>query len=305
MWVRHLSRFCASLRHRSDWRSRPRVRAARYVLKALSAPRLHARWVAVLFDDALDPVRRRDTRLFERWQHRWVSRHFSPRRKLRLLMDHYAYLPRLLGPDAVMRLGRGEPFDLAAATLKDGRELRVFLALPPLRCIEGELQIGLAIDRRRFFSMTITLCPDNGRVWIGCMQGVRSDTARDEIRAFTRACHGLRPKDLLLSMVRVVARRAGIPTIGGPGNRDHVFGRTDRVKACYDTFWLEAGASRIDGGLFETSAAEPVRNIAHVESKHRSAFRAREAVREDLGEQVAYALARQSSAALYRRKRAR
>ncbi|MDF4001854.1 DUF535 family protein [Luteibacter sp. PPL552] len=299
----HLSHLHASLHHRNDWHSRPRTRALRYVIRSLYAPRLHDRWMAMLFSDALSPLLARDTHLFERWQHRWVSRGFSRRQKLRLLLDHYAYLPTLLGPEALAGLGRGERINVARTSLKDGRELRVFLAAPILRCLEGELVIGLSLDHEPVVSMTLTLCPDAGYVLVGCVQGARSETTLTDIRAITRACHGLRPKDLLLSMVRVIARKVGVPTVRGPGNRAHVFGNTTRVKACYDTFWLEAGAMRGDDGLFGTPSDEPVRSIARVDSKHRSAFRARENLRHDLSVQVAYALAVHASSAAYHRKR--
>lgn len=280
--MRTLLRLAASVRHRNDWHSHPRLRAVRYLAKTCYAPSLHARWLSVLDDPLTQPATLRDTHLFERWQHQWVSRGFSPADRLRRLLDHHRTMHSLLAPWMLDRLWAGEELDVGSVTIKDGRTLHAYLAAPILRCLEGELVVGLRLDDRILFSMTVTLCPETAETLVGCIQGPRSETGLADVRELTRQCHGLRPKDLLLSLVRALGVSAGTPFVRGPGNRLHVFWQTQRVKACYDTFWLEAGATMRPDGLFEMPAVEPFREPSMVASKHRSAFRAKEILRQTL-----------------------
>jgi len=275
-----------SLHPRNDWHNHPRLRAARYLLRTATAPRLHRRWLAQLNTTAMREATLRDGHLFERWQHRWVSRQFGKRERLVRLIDHHGLMPRLLSADDLLRVCRGETLVAGDAAGKDGKPVQVTVAAPILRCLEGELVLGLVWRGTAVFSMTITLCPGRDEVLVGCIQGPRSHDGLGLVRDVTKACHGLRPKDLLLSAVRSVATAAGITRVRGPGNQAHVFGNTHRVKASYDGFWEEAGGTMGADGLYEVSAAEPVRDMQYVPSKHRSAFRAREALRETLCTEV-------------------
>jgi uncharacterized protein VirK/YbjX len=122
---------------------------------------------------------------------------------------------------------------------------------------------------------------------IGCLQGAANNAGLDAVRDLTRQCHGLRPKNLLLSMVRAVAEALGMEQVYGVSNGAHVFaGIANKVKADYDGFWLEAGGTETEDGFFELPPREPHRDAADVESKRRSEFRRREALRQQACEKV-------------------
>jgi uncharacterized protein VirK/YbjX len=275
-----------SLRHRNDWHNLPPLRAVRYVLRTAIAPQLHAQWLARLNTPVMREATLRDGHLFERWQHRWINRRFTARERLVRLIDHHGVMPQLIGSADLSRLYRGETLIIGEATGKDGSCLQATLSAPILRCLEGELMVGLAWRGSPVFSMTVTLCPAHGETLVGCIQGPRSEHGLALVRELTKACHGLRPKDLLLSVVRAMSLGAGIAHIRGPGNQWHVFGGMARLKASYDTFWDEAGGVPQENGMFQIPAQEPLRDILEVASKHRSAFRAREAFREGLSAEV-------------------
>ncbi|QWT21622.1 VirK/YbjX family protein [Bacillus sp. NP157] len=297
--MRLLNAWITSLHDRNDWHDRPLLRAIRYLLKSFCHPVLHARWLMQLQCTGMHAARRRDGHLLERWQHRWASRTFTPRDRLRRLLDHHAAATGLFGHETLHQLWRGTPFVAGRTTLKDGSHLELWLMAPLLRCLEGELKLALGWHGEVIFSMTLTLCPGHGDSIVGCIQGANTPGAQEAVRALTRACHGLRPKDFLLSMARALSRAAGIETIRGPGNRHHVLNRTGRLKACYDTFWLEAGATLTKDGMFALSAAEPVRDLALVPSKHRSAARARDALRVDMTQALLRCLHRDNVTALF------
>jgi uncharacterized protein len=286
--MRAAIRLAASLRHRNDWHSSPRLRAVRYLLKTFIAPRAHADWLALLADTAMRTAVARDTHLFERWQHRWVSRRFGYADRVARVIDHHRATLHMLPAIQRERLWADERIATPGVTAKGGETLQAFLSAPIKRCLEGELVVGLAFRGAPVFSMTVTVCPATNETLVGCIQGPRSESGLADVRELTRLCHGLRPKDFLLSLVRVVAAAGHTRTIRGPGNAMHVFGHTSRLQANYDGFWEEAGATLGADGLYSVPAAEPIRAVGDVPSKHRSAFRAREALRLALCNQLGH-----------------
>ena len=48
---------------------------------------------------------------------------------------------------------------------------------------------------------------------IGCLQGAPNHAGLDVVRELTRQCHGLRPKNLLLSMVRALGVAFGVERV--------------------------------------------------------------------------------------------
>ena len=66
------------------------------------------------------------------------------------------------------------------------------------------------------------------------------------------------------------------------GNAAHPFaGTPGKIKADYDSFWLENDGLAHADGFYDLPPHEPLRDIQEVDSKHRSAFRKREALREE------------------------
>jgi uncharacterized protein VirK/YbjX len=80
----------------------------------------------------------------------------------------------------------------------------------------------------------------------------------------------LRPKNLPLSILYGFASSVGALRIRFIGNDGHA--RSGRIKASYDTFWMESGGVLARDGFFDLPAEETVRNELEVASKHRSAF---------------------------------
>ncbi|HVI53550.1 MAG TPA: DUF535 family protein [Luteibacter sp.] len=277
-----LQRFVASFRERNDWRSQHARRAAGYAARCLVAPLRHLRWLGLLQSHpALRDAARRDGRLVERWQHRFVSRSFGARKRLAALMDHYRFVVAALPQGLLERMYAEGQVTLAEASMKNGEPLRVLLMPPTRRGCEGELNVALATaDDTLLFSATITVLPSSGELLVGCLQGPNTEDGQERVRLVTRQCHGLRPKNLLLSLLYGVATAHGLSRLRGISNDGHA--RSGRIKASYDTFWIESAGVLARDGFFDLPAVEPERNELDVASKHRSAFRQREALRREL-----------------------
>jgi uncharacterized protein VirK/YbjX len=277
-----LKRFARSLTGRV--RHRGVLGACKYTARSLLQWHRHAAWLAFAETQApMAQVVQNDPPLLERYQHRFISLRMSPADRLAALASHYAVVLRYFPPVLVRELYVGREVRLGALPLRDGGMVDVVLKAPPLRGREGELGIYLVDEAGLHPSYAVITFADDGRtVLVGCLQGAAASAGREAVRDLTRRSHGLRPKNLLLSMIHAMAARVGAERIRAVGNAVHPFaGVADKIKADYDGFWLENGGVRGKDGMFDLPATEPMRDVAQVESKHRSAFRKREALRLD------------------------
>lgn len=276
-----LFRFARSLRGRMRWHSK-RTRAigavAAYIGRSAVRFRAHDAWLAQLEATGIHGLARIDGTLVERYQHRYICRRWSIDRRLEALRSHYAYALARFPRELFDGLYRTRRVNLGRVILRDGHGLHVILKAPRLRDREGEMSLSITDDDGLQISYAAITFIDGGRtIVVGCLQGAANHAGRDAVREFTRRCHGLRPKNLLLSMIRSLAEAMGAERVLGIGNAAHP--RPDKIKADYDAFWLEADGVAAEDGFYALSPREPVRDIADVESKRRAEFRRREALR--------------------------
>jgi len=277
----------ASLRERRDWPQQPRARlreAFKYLLRAMSMPLLHTGYLRFMQDNArMYACCRRDPRLLERHLHRFVNDQWRRPDRMRAVLAHYRYaLARLPAPlfDAIYVEG-GVPLGLLS--LKDGSELVLSLRPSIDKGCEGELGIHLEeLGGRTLYRIVCTVTDDGHTLAIGCLQGPSGADAREVVRELTKQMHGLRPKQLMLSLACAFARHAGIARVVGIANQAHPLNRrrAGQFQADYDAFWTEQhGVAEAGGGWFALPAEPPRKSEADVPSSHRAAFRRREALR--------------------------
>lgn len=274
-----------SFRGRHDWRGSPLKRGTamcKYLLRSLRHLSLQLRWLAFLRDTpVLQPYLRDEPRLFERPQHAYISRELDVGSRYAIIESHHRYLLARWPLELIGQIYRGGT-SLGRLSLKDASEVELRLSRPSGRGREGELALYLLNAHGETLSSLIFTVADEGRsLLIGCVQGASPALGREAVREFTRMSHGLRPKNLLLSMLYAFAKAQGIARLCGVSNAAHPFaGNAAKIKSDYDGFWRECGGKPASNGFFLLPASEPARDIAEVESKHRSAFRRREALRE-------------------------
>jgi uncharacterized protein VirK/YbjX len=279
--------FLRSLRQRRDWRGSPSKRLAaglKYIARSIRmAPRQSA-WLAELYGaPRLTAILAHDPRLHERWHHHYINRRLGRAERMAIISQHYRFAFRQLPTamvDAVYLHGR---YSLGAIPLKDGSELLLELRRPTGRSREGELSLCLANAQGQMLSSAIFSIADDGKTLvIGCLQGAAAELGREAVRELTKQCYGLRPKNLLFSMLLAFGSFTGARQIRGVSNLAHPFaGEADKIKADYDNFWEECQGVLQADGFFALPTTEPERDESQVESKHRSAFRRREMLRRE------------------------
>ena len=281
--MQSLLRFARSLRGRAEWhssRSRGFNASMTYVARSLLHWRRHSAWLAFLETPAMAGLTAVDVTLIERYQHRYMNHHWSMMQRLKAMQDHYAFAVDRFPTSLFEQLYLQREVRIGRLVLRDGSGLSLVLKAPTLRAREGELSLSLTDDWGLQISYATLSFVDDGRtVIIGCLQGAANNAGRDAIRELTRQSHGLRPKNLLLSMIRSLSGEMGAQHIRGIGNEAHPFASRKKIKADYDGFWQENGGVADAEGFYAMPVHEPERSELTVESKRRSEFRRREALR--------------------------
>ena len=280
-----LKLFLRSMRERRDWHG-SRGKRLSYAIKYAAGYLMHARaqnrWLHLIYGNArMLAIHAHDPYLFDRPLHRHINRRTGAARRYATMLSHYHFVCSQL-PDALVdTMYRDGHVALGSVALKDHSQLLVRLAMPAGRGREGELCLQLANAQGEVLSSLIFTISDEGNtLLIGCLQGASSQLGRDAVRTLTKQCHGLRPKNLLLSMLLGFAQDRGIERVRGISQAAHPFSLTrGKIKADYDSFWVECDGQLNRDGFYDLPAREPVRDEMQVESKHRSAFRKREALR--------------------------
>ncbi len=107
------------------------------------------------------------------------------------------------------------------------------------------------------------------------------ETARERIRIATRACEGLRPKDVVMEALLAFAGHIGARRVTAVSRANHV-GRqrhTPREIQCdYEGFWMEYHGTPDAAGNVGIPVRQPERDIAEIASKKRSAWRRKQAL---------------------------
>lgn len=232
------------------------------------------------------------------------SHALDPDQRLDAIRAHYLFIFRRGLGQTVARASH-HPVVLAEAAGKSGLPYRVQLRTVDLFDREGELVLQLAQDDKIVYTLAFTVAPRDGRpaLNIGCIQGGKTEDAREAIRLATRDLHGIRPKQLMATLARQLGHEYGCERLLMVSNRNRVIYkaiRNGRVLADYDQLWEELGARRRADGDYEMDCAPlEALDLAEVPSKKRSEARKRHALVAALAEGVCVGLrARQTEAAL-------
>lgn len=218
--------------------------------------------------------------------HPYLHAAWSAQHKLEVINDHYALLQ-----------GRLE-FLRAAGTQAIGvvdmdDRLRLQIEAPGQFEHEGQLVVNLVHEQLRLYSLAFTL----GRVgaervaYVGALQGLNSPCALQIYRSLTHRMHGLRPRDLLLTVFRLFCMALGIGRVLAVSDQNRIssnpyFVSSARVLSSYDVIWRENGGVATEGGFFELDTGLLQRSAEDIPSRKRAQYRRRYALLAELAGQI-------------------
>ena len=207
--------------------------------------------------------------------------------RLQRQQDHYRIVDTL-----------GAPFPFAfddklvLADLDDTfAGLRIVLDQPQWFMREGGLVLNLFVGDFRAYSLAFSFAtnPDGQGVdcLIGGIQGRNDDEAIALYRDLTKAAHGLRPRDLLIEICRILCRHWGVRRMLGvrDDQRHHhhpFFGGKKVAPQDYDAIWRDRGGAPEDDHFFRLPLASERRADDEIKPNKRSLYRRRYRFLDDL-----------------------
>ncbi len=193
----------------------------------------------------------------------------------RLLLARYPTLIEPLYLGQGIELGRYPQSDCRILLRHDGTFRR-----------EAELALSIVNERgERLYSCAFSLAGSERELAlvIGSVQGPEPCVVQpqEQVRALTKAGHGLRPKSLVVMLVLALAEAMGASRVSAVRMRAHIFQArrySRKKKAClqadYDELWQEFGAVPLDANFVRLQPAvrKPLEEVA---SKKRAMYRRR------------------------------
>jgi uncharacterized protein VirK/YbjX len=269
---------------------------AKIRLRAVLHPRQTPRWLHLLnAHPAFSEYVRNCPRFLYKVYRPYISHALDANERLEAIRAHYDFMFRRGLRETLARASVG-PVVLAEAAGKSGLPYQVQLRTVNMFDREGELVLQLTQNDNALYTVAFTVAPRDGRlaVSVGCIQGGKTEDAREAIRTATRELHGIRPKQLMATLVRQLGHEYGCERMVLVSNRNRVIYkaiRNGRVLADYDQLWTELGAQLRPDGDWELACA-PVAapDLDGIPSKKRSEARKRHELVSRLAADVCQAL---------------
>lgn len=172
-------------------------------------------------------------------------------------------------------------FDLAQG------KLRVVLDRPSWVRREGEIGLSLFLGIDRIYTVMFLLLGTsaNIKLVIGCVQGVEIDQGKNFYKNLTRMLHGMRPRDFLLHLIKMISEELHCDEILGisdDAHRSNIWYSRAFKHASYDPMWLEHCGKKTDGGFFSLAPRLVKRSELDLTARKRALYRRRYQFLDDI-----------------------
>ena len=156
---------------------------------------------------------------------------------------------------------------------------------------EGEIVLSIFVNEHRVYSAAFTLSMEGGRpiAYVGALQGRNIENVMEIYRSMTHALHGMRPRDFLLTALKMLLSSIEVGVIWGvcTDNQQHwgnyfAGAHDEKLVANYDEVWLEHGGIALGKGFFELQTKVQFKEMVDIPSRKRASYRRRFAMLEKL-----------------------
>lgn len=212
----------------------------------------------------------------------YLSLTLNCQQRVELLAEHYRFILQQGWGTLMAQAARG-PVRLGTVPGKSGAPYHLQLcSLHPMDR-EGEMVLQLMHDDNVLYSIAFSFfgCPLRATLGmrIGCVQGPKGQESAQRVREATRDLHGLRPKTLMVRLVRQLGHEHGcrkMILVGNINRAVHHSAKKGRLFADYNALWQELGAQARQDGDFELQCENlPSPVMEEIPSKKRSEARKR------------------------------
>ena len=206
----------------------------------------------------------------------YVSRSLSTDNKARILTHHYLFLKDNLGERYLRKL-----FSDGIECFKecsDEDEYTVVLSSSSMLEFEGSLSLYFMVNRVKIYTLSFTIAPGNifnckgdSIIFISCLQ--RDSKQIDNNIKATKYFKDILPSVILMRVMEAMATSLNIQTCIGISARNQLSLSDEaeyvRFYNIYDEFWLNNGATLVDGN-YTFSIPLPQKYIQAIQQKHRN-----------------------------------
>jgi uncharacterized protein VirK/YbjX len=236
----------------------------------------HLDGVQLFSHPVLQPLLAADPRMLRKVYNDYPCSGLSVPERARQLRTHHELALALLQPSLLGQVLTDAAMVLCRAALPQGRGvLTIQLTRAQRFEREGELCLAL-VDPfgTTLYALTFSFEQHGGLagILVGALQGrLPLEVARD----LTKFCLGVRPPNLLVFALQVLATELGLGHIRAVGQRRHVYGGTataDRLRFDYDAFWSAAGGVAGDDGFFSLPLQPRERSREEIPANKRSQY---------------------------------
>lgn len=217
----------------------------------------------------------------------YVNCHWSFFRRMEAIENHYR-----LVKDRVpfLDLSTEESLDVTELEL-GGEKLRIVLDRPKWMRGEGEVGISLFHGIDRIYTAMLSLREREGKLQfvVGNLQGDGRDRSA-LYKEFTKTLYGMRPRDFLVHVLKILGEELGCTEILGiadDGHRSSNWLTKAKKLSTYDAIWAEHGGVRdVQKGFFRIPSHFSKRPDAEVPSNKRAQYRRRYQLMDDLQSKI-------------------
>ena len=213
----------------------------------------------------------------------YVNRYWTMSKRLETLENHYLLVNNYL---PFLNLANGESVEIAQYDFGESI-LRIVMDRPKWLRREGELGLSFfyGIDRIYTAMFLISGTHGNLQLVVGNLQGDGRDR-KAIYKEFTKAMHGMRPRDFLIHVVKILGDELGCKEILGISDdahrSSHWLTRAKKLST-YDEIWLEHDGIKDDAsGFFKIPARFTKRSAEEIPSKKRGLYRRRYQLLDEL-----------------------
>lgn len=219
--------------------------------------------------------------------------------RTKLLIEHYHFIADCL-PEATAQAiyGTSDGLEISRFTVGEA-EYHFTLCYFQPNGREGDLSIKLLDQNNNiFYCITFNISGNENighTITVGGLQGPKStEETKEKIKYFTKKHHGLRPKDLMVRVLIIIANVWNVKQLLLVNSNSHVSQskrfRISKIKTDYNRHWESLNASRYNKNLYALSLVEVRKAPEDVKRSKRAMYRKRYQWLDELTEEISQKL---------------
>lgn len=270
-------------------------RYLRYIFRYLLNWKAHYGWVEYLNSSKEMESWKKNygPELYLKIQYPYLSGKFKPHEKLKYLKDHYDWLiyrinEKDYSQDQTLLWKQNIEID------DESQNLEIYLKYRAAFVSEGEIALVLKLNEYIQYTLTFSCIDMNGTpvFFIGGLQGGKPEiTTLELVKKLTKQLYGLRPKQLMIHAISIMADFYEVNTLIGVSNKNHTFqssrrkSKRERVKANLNDFWLNFDSTFHKDENYHFQPISNLINLEEIQSKKRNQYRNRQIILDELTSQ--------------------